>query len=174
MVAAAAAAPQSARMEGAVGQGINRWEPGQPEFAPDRVLVRFKATPTAKAAAAVQADRPLPGLQLQRLVGEYHRVKVPPPLQPGTAAAAAATGTRTVPSDALMLFDITDGASVPAKVAQLRANPGERWRGGRSVLEGGAWDGALPAPTGRPGCEASAPCRHHAALPPPCRSRGIC
>ena len=92
---------------------------------PNQVLVRFKQTPGAAAAAAAQADRPLPGLQLQRLVGKHQATQVPAPAKPGGAAAAAAAN-HTLPADAVMLFSITDGTTVPAKLAQLRANQGER------------------------------------------------
>ncbi|PRW32580.1 Cycloeucalenol cycloisomerase isoform B [Chlorella sorokiniana] len=118
-----AAAPQRRTMAGAnVRQGVSRWEPGEAEFAPDRVMVQFKATPTAAAAAATQAAQPLPGLQLVRLVGEHHRIPVQSPPGPGVAAAAVAGRSRLPPS-AHMLFRITDNTTVPQKVAQLRANP---------------------------------------------------
>lgn len=138
--ACAAAAPTQARtMAGTnVRRGVNRWQPGDATFAPDRVLVQFKSSPVAAAAAATQAAQPLPGLQLVRLVGEHHRTPVPPPAAPGVAAAAAASGRR-VPPNAHMLFQITDGMSVQAKVAQLRANPGERaggWEADAGCLQG--------------------------------------
>ncbi|KAI7838225.1 hypothetical protein COHA_007972 [Chlorella ohadii] len=103
-----------------VRRGVNRWQPGDAEYAPDRVLVKFKTTPVAAAAAAMQAVQPLPGLQLVRLVGEHHRVPVPPPAAPGVAAAASG---RRVPPNAHMVFRITDNSTVASKVAQLRANP---------------------------------------------------
>ncbi|PSC74254.1 subtilisin-like serine protease [Micractinium conductrix] len=88
---------------------------------PGRVLVQFK--PAAAATARTQARSPLRGLQLERLVGKHQRLAV------GRAAAAAAGGGRQlaaasgdVPSDATMLFSITDGKSVDAKIKELRGN----------------------------------------------------
>ena len=90
---------------------------------PGRVLVQFK--PAAAATARTQARSPLRGLQLERLVGKHQRLAV------GRAAAAAAGGGRQlaaasgdVPSDATMLFSITDGKSVDAKIKELRGNSG--------------------------------------------------
>ena len=87
------------------------------------MLVRFKATPAAATVASVQAEAPLPGLQLQRLVGDHHAVSVPVPAA-GRASVASAGSSHRLPSDAIMLFSITDGTSVQAKVAELLAHPG--------------------------------------------------
>lgn len=97
-------------------------------YAPGRVLVRFKDSPAGAAAAKAQASRPLAGLKLKRLVGKHHARPV------GSDHAAALGGGRalrasapapSVPSDALMLFEITDGKSVPEKVKELMVSPGE-------------------------------------------------
>ena len=93
-------------------QGTN-----QPVFAPSVVLVRFKQTQGGVTAAAAQANRPLPGLSLQQLVGEHMATPV-------DGVNAAAGPSKPLPADAVMLMRITDGMSVEAKVAQLRANPG--------------------------------------------------
>lgn len=92
------------------------------------VMVRFKQTASGKAKAAAQAASPLPGLQLKRLVGKHHTVRVPPAGKAGkggaAGAAAAGGGGTGLPTDSLMLFSITDGSSVESKVAELRGNPG--------------------------------------------------
>ena len=111
---------------------MRRWKEGAPQAAPGRVLVRFKQTPAGARLGAALARRPLPGLQLERLVGKHHTLQVPPPGSGSTSGGAtiSTAGTTTsgsspsLPSDALMLFSVTDGSSVEAKVAQLRANPG--------------------------------------------------
>lgn len=108
-----------------------------------RILVQFKATPTGAAVATAQAVQPaVPGLQLQRLVGEHQNVAVPQPSAAGGGpmAAAASVSSTALPPGAVMLYSITDGSSVAQKVAELRANPGEAvkrcwegcWRGCRS------------------------------------------
>ena len=103
---------------------------GQPKVAPNRVMVRFKQTPAAARISAVQAQRPLPGLQLERLVGKHHTLQVPPAgggggsASGGGATTSSAGSSTLLPPDAVMLFSITDGSSVQTKVAQLRANPG--------------------------------------------------
>ena len=115
--AAAATAPTAAAATSSRAP-VNRPPKDAPKYAPNTVLVRFKATPAAAAVAAGQARAPVvPGLQLVALPGEHQAVKVPS----GPTAAAAAPA---VPPTAIMKFRITDGASVEAKVAQLRANPG--------------------------------------------------
>ena len=119
---------------------VNHWQ-GRPQAAPNRVLVRFKQTPAAARVSMAQAERPLPGLQLRRLVGKQHTTRVP-----GAAGGAAAhstsstsstsssTSSTSLPPDAVMLFSITDGTSVEEKVAQLRANPGGGWLPGSRLL----------------------------------------
>ena len=129
LAAAAATAPPLLTSEGAP---VRRWKEGAPQAAPGRVLVRFKQTPAGARLGAALAQRPLPGLQLERLVGKHHTLQVPPPGSGTTSGGAtiSTAGTTTsgsspsLPSDALMLFSVTDGSSVEAKVAQLRANPG--------------------------------------------------
>ena len=71
----------------------------------------------------MQAEAPLPGLQLQLLVGDHHAMIVPTPAA-GRASVASAGSSHRLPSDAIMLFTITDGSSVQAKVAELQAHPG--------------------------------------------------
>ena len=106
------------------GWPVNHWQ-GRSQAAPGRVLVRFKQTPAGARLSAAQAQRPLPGLQLRRLVGKRHTTRVPGrPASGSVAAAASSTGSTSLPPDAVMLFSITDGSSVEEKVAQLRANPG--------------------------------------------------
>ena len=87
-------------------------------FAQGQVLVRFKATAAGARAASAQPSSPLPGLQLQRYAGRHHatRVVVSPPGAPGDAVGAAAAA----PASAVILFEITDGSSVAAKVAELK------------------------------------------------------
>lgn len=94
--------------------------------------------PAARRAAAqqqhLQQRRRVtsPGLQLERLVGRHHTVRVPPPpaaKRLGAAAAGATSGSTggtssELPQDAVRLFGITDGSSVDAKLAELRAHPG--------------------------------------------------
>lgn len=77
---------------------------GGQQYAPGRVMVRFKTSTVAAATAAAQADDPLPGLQLEKLVGLTGGG--------GSAAAAAAAGTPSYSS--LMLFKITGGLCVAA------------------------------------------------------------
>ena len=115
---------------------MRRWKEGAPQAAPARVLVRFKQTPAGTRLSAAQAQRPLPGLQLERLVGKHHTFQVPPAGGGGSsstsgggvttsATTTTSSGSSTsLPSDALMLFSVIDGSSVEDKVAQLRANPG--------------------------------------------------
>ena len=93
------------------------------EVADGQVLVRFKTGTAAASVASAQAEAPLPGLQLQRLVGDHHAMSVPTP-GAGRASVASAGGGHRLPSDAIMLFTITDGSSVQAKVAELQAHPG--------------------------------------------------
>lgn len=118
--AATDALPPSGDAEGPV----DHWQ-GRPQAAPGRVLVRFKQTPAGARLSAAQAQRPLPGLLLRRLVGKRHTTRVPGrPAAGSVAAAASSTGSTSLPPDAVMLFSITDGSSVEEKVAQLRENPG--------------------------------------------------
>lgn len=123
-VLTAAAAPVRHTMAGAnIRRGVNRWEAGEAAYAPDRVMVQFRSSPVAAATAATQAVQPLPGLRLERLVGQHHNISVPSPAAPTVAAAA---GRSRLPPSAHMVFRITDNMSVMDKVAQLRANPSER------------------------------------------------
>ncbi|KAL4426150.1 hypothetical protein ABPG77_007432 [Micractinium sp. CCAP 211/92] len=89
------------------------------------VLVRFRQSPRAAAAAAAQASRPLPGLELKRLVGKHQDVHVGRDFEHASGHGSlqrALSQSEPLPSDALMLFGITDGSSVPAKVAQLKGH----------------------------------------------------
>ena len=119
-------------------------DPRGPEYAPGRVLVRLRQTQasgpgniqgstTAASAAAAEGDASLPpGLQLERLVGRHHTVRVPPPpaaKRVGGATAVATDGSAGGTSsellqDAVCLLRITDGSSVAVKLAELRAHPG--------------------------------------------------
>ena len=99
----------------------------QPKFFPGVVLVQFKQTPLGIKTSAAQADRPLPGLSLQQLVGEHMATPIGGGgASSGGATTSAAGPSLALPSDAVMLFKITDGKSVEAKVAELQANPGGR------------------------------------------------
>lgn len=106
------------------------------QYAPDRVLVRFKATAAGAAAARAQAAAPLPGLRLAGVVRAPRTAAGAARTSaaaPGAAAAAAADAASSV-----MMFDILDGASVSAKVAELRAHPGARARPrAAGLLQGG-------------------------------------
>ncbi len=93
------------------------------------VLVRFRQSPRAAAAAAAQASRPLPGLELKRLVGKHQDVHVGRDFEHASGHGSlqrALSQSEPLPSDALMLFGITDGSSVPAKVAQLKGHAGRQ------------------------------------------------
>ena len=93
LLVGAAAAPVDPFM--AEDEGLN--------YAPDRLLVKFAATPAGEAAAA--AGKPLTGLRLLGDVG--------------------AAGGRTLGRPGrLLLFQITDGSSVEDKLEQLEGNPG--------------------------------------------------
>ena len=134
----------AAAAAGAAAAGTEQDRRG-PEYAPGRVLVRLRQTQpsgagstqgsstAAASAAAAAGDVSLPpGLQLERLVGRHHTVRVPPPpaaKRLGAAAAGATSGSTggtssELPQDAVRLFRITDGSSVDAKLAELRAHPG--------------------------------------------------
>ncbi|PSC71702.1 kinesin KIFC3 isoform X4 isoform A [Micractinium conductrix] len=92
LLVGAAAAPVDPFM--AEDEGLN--------YAPDRLLVKFAATPAGEAAAA--AGKPLTGLRLLGDVG--------------------AAGGRTLGRPGrLLLFQITDGSSVEDKLEQLEGNP---------------------------------------------------
>ncbi|PSC71786.1 peptidase S8 [Micractinium conductrix] len=91
----------------------------EPRYAKNRVLVTFKQTPTAAGVAAAQARSPLPGVRLARLVGKHHKLRVP---RAGAAAGASAATLSSVPADATMLMEITDGKSVSDKIRQLKAH----------------------------------------------------
>lgn len=111
-----------------------RWA-GDPEFAPGMVLVRFKQTPRAAGAAAVQASQPLPGLELKRLVGRHQGVRVGADFRHASGRGSLQRTLKEIealPPDALMLFSITDGSSVPTKVAQLKAHAGRHAAARRS------------------------------------------
>jgi hypothetical protein len=136
---------------------VRHWQ-GRPQAAPNRVLVRFKQTPAAARVSMAQAERPLPGLQLRRLVGKRHTTRVPGAAGGGAAAArtsssSSSSSSTSLPPDAVMLFSITDGSSVEEKVAQLRANPGGGWFPGSLLLP------CLPSPAGPalPVCPACPP-----------------
>jgi hypothetical protein len=98
---------------------------------PGQVLVRFKRTPSGVRAAAAQAKRAaLASLRLHRLVGRNHALLLPHhPAGAGEAAvgrqlAQAGQEAPSLPSDALMLFDIIDGSTVEDIVARLCQHPG--------------------------------------------------
>ncbi|KAL4457274.1 hypothetical protein ABPG75_012139 [Micractinium tetrahymenae] len=113
-------------------------------YKPGVVLVRFKSAPAAQVAAAAQLSSPLTGVSLQRLVGQHHTLSmVRPPLEisgvagsggyvNGSLSLSAAaprlvsldgTAYSSVPPEALMLMNITDGMSPPDKAAQLSQLP---------------------------------------------------
>lgn len=137
LLSALAAAANPAPLPPPDAAPVRRWKEGAPQAAPGRVLVRFKQTPAGARLSAAQARRPLPGLQLERLVGRHHTLQVPAAGGGGsssggatTATAAATTATSpaaSLPSDAVMLFSVVDGSTVEDKVAQLRAHPGGGW-----------------------------------------------
>ncbi|KAL4457272.1 hypothetical protein ABPG75_012137 [Micractinium tetrahymenae] len=113
-------------------------------YKPGVVLVQFKSAPAAQVAAAAQLSSPLTGVSLQRLVGQHHTLSIARP-SPGVAGVAAAgsctdgscatsaaaprlvsldgTAYSSVPPEALMLMNITDGMSPPDKAAQLSQLP---------------------------------------------------
>ncbi|PSC74673.1 alkaline phosphatase isoform A [Micractinium conductrix] len=66
----------------------------------------------------LQGAEPLPGVAVERYVGKYLERPVAPSAGGASAAAAAAA-----PEGAVLQLRITDGSSVAAKVAQLRAHP---------------------------------------------------
>lgn len=130
-----AAATSAASEAAASSSSLRRSPPGRAEWHPSRVLVRFKATTSAARTAAAQQRSPLPGLRLSRLAGEYHKVPVPSqPDSTGTAGAASAaaggsSGSGSLPSDAIFVYEVTNGTVADA-VARLRSNPRERWAEG--------------------------------------------
>ena len=82
----------------------------QAEYVPGRILVRFKPAqqPSLRRLAGIPAA--LPGMSFQRAVGAGR----------ASDAASAAAMAMDTSTDAVHLFSITDGSSVPAKLAQLR------------------------------------------------------
>lgn len=97
---------------------------GQPVVAKDRLLVRFKSSKAGAAAAARQAQSPVvKGLRLVRFSGKHHRQAVPP--AGAAAAAAGGAATASIPADATMVFQITDGSDMQDKLRQLRTHSGE-------------------------------------------------
>ncbi|KAL4437461.1 hypothetical protein ABPG75_004600 [Micractinium tetrahymenae] len=92
----------------------------EPVVAKDRLLVRFKSSRAGAAAAARQVQNPVvEGLRLVRFSGKHHRQAVP---TAGAAAAAAGGPLAGIPSDATMVFKITDGGDMQDKLRQLRAH----------------------------------------------------
>lgn len=96
----------------------------------------------------MQLERPLNGTRVKSLVGPHHTLQVVRPAG-GAAAGIAAAGTggsstggggaaalaaadgsisTTLPPDAIVELEITDGSSVADKVAQLSELEGE-WSG---------------------------------------------
>ena len=112
------------------------WSPdsgGAGHYVPDQVLVKFKHTPGAARTAAVQARQPLlPSLRLSRLGGEHHATVLPHHVAASkgrTLSAAEASAAPDVPSEALMLYNIVDGSSVPDVVERLCQHPGAFFAG---------------------------------------------
>ena len=122
---------------------------GAPLFTPGRVLVQLAADTGGRRLADATVPLPdLPGVELAGMSGQHFDT----PLelleeQPAAAAGGAAdrpvlaSGDATladvsdtsagqggagisVPADAVLMFQIIDGASVAAKVAELQAHPG--------------------------------------------------
>lgn len=115
-MAAAQPAPAAAAAPAAPPTGA------APQFAPGQVLVQFHFTNDSLAVARRQATQPVfDGLQFGSVVARH---PTPPPEgNPGAEATPRAATPEEHP-DAIMLFRITDGSSVAAKVAALRAHPG--------------------------------------------------
>lgn len=90
--------------------------PGEPAAADDRVIVKFHSTKAAAAVAARQASTPVVGgLKLARFIGKYQHWR---PTSRGKASSP-------VPTDASMVFQITDGSTVASKIKELKNNPGQ-------------------------------------------------
>lgn len=130
-----AAATSAASEAAASSSSLRRSPPGRAAWHPSRVLVRFKATASAARTAAAQQRSPLPGLRLSRLAGDHH--KVPVPSQPdstgiagvASAAAGGSSGSGSLPSDAIFVYEVTNGTVADA-VARLRSNHRECWSDG--------------------------------------------
>jgi len=123
-------------------------QPGPKTFKTGQVLVKFRSDAGSARVAAAQAQTPvLSNLRLARLVGPHQATQV---LSTGAAASLAGPGGRvssSVPSDALMVFTITDGSSVQDTLAQLRTNPGKSGGCGREQAggsSGGCGNGCVP------------------------------
>ena len=118
LAASAAAAPvRSGKVK------VKRLPTQGPMFVPGVVLVKFRQTPAGAKVATAQDTAPVvPGLQLVGLVGSPAAEAIKIPRGP---AAAAADPAPALPPTAIFKYRVVDGSRVPAKVAQLRAHPGE-------------------------------------------------
>lgn len=124
-------------------------------FAPNRVLVRFRATAAARARAQLTA--PMAGLRLRGFAGRHHSLRVVRSSSnastngggPGTQAGdhlrdSEGRLSMAAPAEAIMVFDIVDGSSVVAKVKELSLDAGkEGQRDGLRQVAAGDWGSSL-------------------------------